>query len=76
MGSECDTGASSSGVYGLGLRATARGCMIGHSESIPNGLSKIARMLGGPILSLLLRGFWRVNDIYPVGVRDRYGQER
>ena len=29
MGSECDTGASSSGVYGLGLRATARGCMIG-----------------------------------------------
>jgi len=28
MGSECDAGASSAGVYGLGLRATDRGCMI------------------------------------------------
>ena len=28
MGSVRDTGASSAGVYGLGLRATDRGCMI------------------------------------------------
>jgi hypothetical protein len=40
-----------------------------YSESVPNGLSYIGGCLSGLTLSLLLRRVWRVNDIYPDGLK-------
>ncbi len=39
-----------------------------YSESVPNGLSYIGGCLSGLTLSLLW-GVWRVNDIYPDGLK-------